>query len=203
MPSSESAKIIPAIGLSGKFLVAGIRADDVKAALGKAASPGKTLDKTPLYMGAISTVSKPEMTAGYLDSKALFEHVYSMLRPMAMLWGGFSPQANQFVDLGKLPTTEAISKHLSPIVFSSSQLDNGTLIESTGPVTVYEGLIGLGTIGGAIAAPIMQGKMAIPGIGPFSSPSASPAGGALSFPTQPSQPPFAPGTTSGTSDSSQ
>ncbi len=167
-PSKEGMfAISPTVALTEKHVLLGIDLAGVKAAVAKTAAgaTGKTLATTPTYESALATVAKPGSVLGYVDSKAIFERVYGSLRPAAMMWAAFVPQAATYVDVAKLPTTEPISKHLLPTVFSSSQTEDGFFGESTGTVTFSQGGIGIGALGGAALVPAMQGKMQLPGFG--------------------------------------
>jgi hypothetical protein len=73
----------------------------------------------------------------------------------------FSPDSAKYVDAGKLPNTETISKHLSPAVYSQSVSEEGTLIESVGPLT-FNQVAGV-TIGGVLAAALPMIENAVSG----------------------------------------
>jgi hypothetical protein len=62
----------------------------------------------------------------------------------------FSPDAGQYLDAGKLPGTETISRHLTPSIYSQSVTAEGTLIESIGTLTFNQVLVA--AIGGGVAA---------------------------------------------------
>ncbi len=174
-PSGEGAlPLKPVVTLTDHHLLVGLNMDSLKSAVSRAKTGGDTLEKSPLFEGAVSTVSKPGNTLAYIDSRALFEHVYGWLRPMAMMGSHFIPHANDFVDVSKLPAPETIGKHLQPMVLSGSQTQDGLLMESTGPVTMYQGIALLGVAGGAAAIPILQGKIALPGMGGGASNSPAP-----------------------------
>lgn len=148
-PSSGGA-LSPAVALTPKFLIVGLNAEATRALAAKTTATGAesgTLAKSPGYTGALQTVGNPSVSLGYLDVKSTFERLYGTLRPAAMLWAGFVPNLATYVDAAKLPTTEPISKHLLPTVFSSSQTEDGFLSESTGSVTLTQGAGTLATAG--------------------------------------------------------
>jgi hypothetical protein len=73
-----------------------------------------------------------------------------------MLWGGFNPSVRNAIDVNQLPPTEAISKHLQPIVYSSANLPEGFLAESIGPVTLTQTFLGAGLSMGAALIPVVK-----------------------------------------------
>ena len=101
-----------------------------------------------------------------------------MVKPAALLGAAFLyPQANDYVDLSKLPPVEAISKHLSPTVMSSTLDTQGELIESTGSVTLFQAGAALAGSSVAVAMPFLESKFGglLPHAGaPAAAPSAPP-----------------------------
>jgi hypothetical protein len=55
----------------------------------------------------------------------------------------FMPAVTRSVDLGKIPSPEVITKHLSPIVSSQRYDRDGYVAESLGPITLDQAAIGL------------------------------------------------------------
>ena len=103
----------------------------------------------------------PTSGFGYLDLKTLVERSYSTLRPAIAMAIAFSPDSAKYIDAGKLPGTEAISKHLSPAVYSQSVSADGTLVESVGPLTFNQ--VAVVAIGGTVAAAFPMIENAISG----------------------------------------
>jgi len=99
------------------------------------------LERSERYRHVVSMVSPPTEVFGYLDSKPAFASVYGALRPMAILGSAFVPTLAHYVDPFALPEPDAISRHLTPIVFSRHRLPEGTIDESVGPITAYQALI--------------------------------------------------------------
>jgi hypothetical protein len=88
----------------------------------------------------------------------------------------FNPHANDYGDLSKLPAAEVISKHLSPIVYSQSSDENGYLIESTGPVTFTDLLLGLGAgVGFAARSQLQALQPQVPAFAPGAPATPSPS----------------------------
>jgi hypothetical protein len=121
----------------------------------------------------------------------LFERIYGTARPVAVLWAGFTPKVGEFVDVGKLPATETISKHLGPIIYSQSITSEGELMESVGPVTLGQAAVGIGAGIGAAMVPLMKarglmggrpGNRSFPATPHGSAPAATPATPAITIP---------------------
>lgn len=174
--------ISPTFALADKHFVFGLTAGSVQTAAERLKGGGANFTASEPYKTAVSAVHEGNVTFGYLDTRGLFERLYGALKPMALLGTTFMyPQANDYVELGKLPDAETISKHLTPTVLSQSADDQGVLLESVGPVTFIQAGMGLGGVGGAAAFPMVKKQFglfgtpadeasATPGESPSSSP---------------------------------
>jgi hypothetical protein len=151
-PPSPGISIFPPLvfALNDRFLILGFGKSDVVTALARLKEGKGTIAATPAFEQATKAVGKPTSGFGYLDLKTLVDRSYSTFKPFLTMSIAFSPDSAKYVDAGKLPGTEAISKHLSPAVYSQSVTTDGTLVESVGPLT-FNQVIGL-SVGGAIAA---------------------------------------------------
>ena len=116
-------------------------------------APNFTQSET--YKTAASSVGKANFAFAYLDSRAFFERLYGTLKPLAMFGTAFVPQVGDYVDLGKLPSTEAISKHLSPTITSESMDGQGVLFESVGSFTGGQAVVVTAGAVGAAAIPMI------------------------------------------------
>jgi hypothetical protein len=148
--------IEPSIAVTDKFLLGSLTASEMSRAL--SVQPGApTLETAAEFKTAASTYAKAGAAFGFIDTKALFDRIYNMLSPMMAIAGAMSPEVGRIVDVKKIPPTEAISSHLSPIIYSSDQTSDGIFIESSGPITLSQafGIIVLGGAG-AFAAQMMQ-----------------------------------------------
>jgi hypothetical protein len=67
---------------------------------------------------------------------------------MLLMAAAFVPAIARSVDLGKLPSPEVITKHLSPIVSSQRYDRDGYVAESLGPITLDQAAIGLAILSG-------------------------------------------------------
>jgi hypothetical protein len=169
--------VTPVVGLSNEFLVLGFSPEAVLASLTRPEAAQPRLNKSESYEKAIKLVGDPTSAFAYLDTRTLFERVYGIFRPFLAMTMAFSPEAGQYFDAGKLPTTDVIVRHLGPSTFSQRQVENGILIESAGTLTVNQAVLGTAAGIGAAALPALQQAMAggggfmPPG---FTSPSARP-----------------------------
>ncbi len=145
--------VSPTLTLSDKHLIFGLNPPEVKDAAKRENSSTPNFTQTDAYKTAVASVEKANVGFAYLDSRAFFERAYGALKPLAMLGTAFMfPQSGQYVDLSKLPPAEAVSKHLSPSMFSESSDGQGILLESTGSFTFGEA--GFIIVGGSAAAAI-------------------------------------------------
>ena len=142
--------VSPALALTGKFLVLGFSPAAVETALTRLNSGQAGIVQTAAYQGAVKTVGAPTAGFGYLDMKTLIERSYSTIRPMLALSMATAGEGEAAFDAGKLPSTETISRHFTPSVYSQSVTAEGTLVESSGTLTFNQVLIG--AIGGGVAA---------------------------------------------------
>jgi hypothetical protein len=184
IPNMDSIR--PALLVTPKLAILGLSAESVEQKAEDAAGathPNVTQSET--YKAAAAELTEPNIAFGYLDSRAFFERVYGIAKPAAMLGAAFFlPQANDYVDLAKLPAAEVISKHLSPTFFSETMDGQGALMESEGTVTMGQGVFLLTAAATAAAVPFIEAQMPalLQGIAPSATPSAvtpAPAPGPL------------------------
>jgi hypothetical protein len=102
-------------------------------------------------------VEAPTSSLAYLDSAAIFGRVYGLFRGVASM--GLIPHLASYVDLNKLPSPETITRHLSPMIASSSVEDGGLLAESVGPITTTQATLVTAIAVGAIAFPMVEEEL--------------------------------------------
>jgi hypothetical protein len=153
---SELIPIAPCLALTDRFLVIGFSEPEVAAGVDQVKTGKAVIASNPAFVQASQAVSAPTSAFGYLDLKTLFERSYGTLRPFLAMSLAFVPDSGKYVDAGKLPGTDAISKHLSPAVYSQAVTADGTLIESVGPLT-FNDVLGV-TLGAAVveALPLLE-----------------------------------------------
>jgi hypothetical protein len=66
------------------------------------------------------------------------------------------PEAGEYIDAGKLPTTEIITKHMGPLAYSQSTSEKGTRIETAGPLTSNQLLLGIAAGAAGFIGPAMK-----------------------------------------------
>src|SRR5207302_10397156 len=64
--------------------------------------------------------------------------------PILQMSAAFVPGLSERLDPNKLPPTEVITKHLSPVVASQSYVDGGYRSESAGTITIGQAAIAAG-----------------------------------------------------------
>jgi hypothetical protein len=182
-PGGQLFSISPTIGLSDRMLVAGADAGSVEAAMKRSTNGNSELVASKNFLNAERAVPPAKQAFAYIDPALIYTRIDATLRPMLFMSAAFLPGIAETVDLNKLPATEIITKHLSPIVMSQSYDGDGYIAESIGPVTVYQTIVGVGGLGGAAALLYhhqtrgsASSPMA-PAIAPTASPSVSPSPG--------------------------
>jgi hypothetical protein len=147
----EFFSLSPTIGLSDRMLVAGADAGSVEAAMKRSANGNSELATSRIFLNAERAVPTAKQAFTYIDPALLYTRVDATLRPMLLMSAAFLPGIADTVDLNKLPATEIITKHLSPIVMSQSYDGDGYIAESAGPITVSQTIVGVGGLGGLAA----------------------------------------------------
>ena len=132
--------ITPTIALSNQVLVAGLDSASVESAISRSTKSSAGLADSSTYKTAARTVPAPTDAFVYVDTALLYSRLDAALRPMLLMSAAFMPAISDYVDVGKLPPPETVTKHLSPIVSSQRYDGDGYVTESTGPVTLDIGL---------------------------------------------------------------
>jgi hypothetical protein len=126
----------PALGLTGHCVIGALNLDPIRQAAARWDAHGGGLEATDGYQKAAGMVDAPTSSFTYVDMKAGFERVYGLFRGVAAV--GLVPHLSEYVDIGKLPQSATISRHLGPAVASTSVKEGGVLMQSAGPVTVSQ-----------------------------------------------------------------
>jgi hypothetical protein len=82
----------------------------------------------------------------YVDLGALYSRLDTTLRPILQMSAAFVPSMTEHVDPAKLPPSEVVARHLSPVVAAQSYTGKGYRSESAGSITIGQ------TVGVAAAA---------------------------------------------------
>lgn len=149
--------VSPTLTLTDQHLIAGLNSSDVLDAAKRDRAGASVLAGSEGYKAASAAVVKPNVAFAYVDARAFFERAYGVLKPAAVMGAAlFAPQISDYVDLGKLPETGTISRHLSPTVFSEAVDARGVTLESLGSVTLAQAVAGMAIGAGAAAEPMIQ-----------------------------------------------
>ena len=132
----------PTLAVSDRFMVAGVDAASVEAAMQRSASRSSELANSETYKRAARTVPDPTNGFAYLDLGLLYTRLDASLRPMLLMGAAFMPAMSDYVDVGKLPPPEIVAKHLTPIVSSQIYNGKGYLAESVGSITINQSALG-------------------------------------------------------------
>jgi hypothetical protein len=149
--------ITPTIALSDRILIAGFNPVSVEEAVKRSASSSSELADSQTYKAAERLLPAPTNFFSYVDTALLYSRLDASLRPMLLMAAAFVPAMTRSVDLGKLPSPEVITKHLSPIISSQRYDRDGYVAESLGPITLDQAAIGLAILSGVGTAARQQG----------------------------------------------
>src|SRR5205807_9774259 len=126
----------PTIALSKQVMIVGLDSVSVETAVKRWANPSSAFASAATYKDAERLVPPPTDAFVYIDTALLYTRLDAALRPMLLMSAAFVPSISDYVDVSKLPPTETVTKHLSPIVSSQRYDGDGYVTESIGPVTL-------------------------------------------------------------------
>jgi len=144
--------VTPTIALSNRTLIVGFNPVSVEEAIKRGGSTSSELSNSQTYKNGARSVPSPSNFFAYVDTALLYSRLDASLRPMVLLAAAFIPGITDYVNLGKLPAPEVITKHLSPIVSSQRYERDGYVAESLGPLTLDQSAIGLAILSSVGAA---------------------------------------------------
>jgi hypothetical protein len=142
----------PTIGLSDRMLVVGPDLGSVEGAMKRGTGGASELGATRNFQNAERAVATAQQAFVYIDPALIYARFDATLRPLLAMGAAFLPAVSDTVDLGKLPSADVITKHLSPTVMSQSYRSDGYVAESVGSVPFYQTMIGAVTTGVAASA---------------------------------------------------
>lgn len=172
--------IRPTVAVSDRMMVAGLDSAAVEAAMQRAASGASQLSDSPAYKHAVGAVPSPTHFFAYVDPGLLYARLDATLRPMLLMSAAFMPWMSDYLDAGKLPSPEIVTKHLSPIVSSTVYKHDGYLAESVGPITLNQA--GLSGIVLAVGFGAWRQQLSAPGWNAFGLPSGGSASPSAAVP---------------------
>jgi hypothetical protein len=177
--SGVLAVVSPTIAVSDRFLAAGLNAASVDGVI-SSTPPGGGLAGSEKFLSASKLVPDPSQIFVYLDLAGLYSRIDAMIRPILQVGAAFVPGLSERVDPSKLPPTEVVTKHLSPVVASTSYVNGGYRSESAGTITIEQAAIagGAAYVGAMILQP-HQVKGGSPAATPTPAAPPSPSPGAV------------------------
>jgi hypothetical protein len=118
---------------------------------------GGTLRDAADFKDAMPAFQSANEAFGYIDTPTVFTRVYNSFVPVIRFGAAMMPDLKNRIDVSKLPKAESIAKHLPPIVLSQKRTTEGTLMESSGPVSLTQFLL-LSTAGAMAANQSLLGN---------------------------------------------
>jgi hypothetical protein len=143
--------ITPTIALSNKVFIVGSNPVSVEEAVKRRGDTSSELADSDIYKKAARLLPAPTNFFAYVDTALLYSRLDASFRPMLLMAAVFVPALTKSVDLGKLPSPEVVTKHLSPILSSQRYDRDGFVAESIGPITLNQSVIGLLILSGISA----------------------------------------------------
>lgn len=150
IPTFGNPLASPTFAQTDNFLLLGPDPQSVQTAATRA--PGlPTIEASPAFQASAPFFKDANEAFAYIDTKTVFERAYTALRPVIIFGAAMMPDISAVIDTTKLPQTETVAKHLTPMLLSQVASPGGTLIESSGPITLNQavllGMLGAGTAG--------------------------------------------------------
>ena len=135
--------ITPTVALSNRMLIAGFNPVSVEEAMKRSGTGSDEFSDFQTYKAAERLLPEPTNFFAYIDTALLYSRLDATLRPMLLMAAAFMPAVAGSIDVGKLPSPEVITKHLSPIISSQRYDHDGYVAESLGPITLDQSAIGV------------------------------------------------------------
>src|SRR5882724_8776951 len=135
--------ITPTVALSNRMLIAGFNPVSVEEAMKRSGTGSDEFSDSQTYKAAERLLPEPTNFFAYIDTALLYSRLDATLRPMLLMAAAFMPAVAGSIDVGKLPSPEVITKHLSPIISSQRYDYDGYVAESLGPITLDQSAIGV------------------------------------------------------------
>jgi hypothetical protein len=133
----------PTVAVSDQLLVLGLDPQSVDRIVTHT-PVGNGLSGSENFRTASKLVPEPQQMFAYIDLAALYSRLDATLRPILQMSAAFIPGLSERLDPNKLPPTEVITKHLSPVAASQSYVDGGYRSESAGTITIGQAAIAAG-----------------------------------------------------------
>lgn len=128
------------VAQSQGFLLLGMNPETLLQA-GDLKNSGSTLRDATDFKDAIPAFQSANEAFCYIDTRTVFTRVYNSFVPVIRFGAAMMPDLKKKIDVSKLPKAETVAKHLPPIVLSQKRTVEGTLVESSGPVSMTQFLL--------------------------------------------------------------
>jgi hypothetical protein len=135
----------PTYALTDRFFILASDPDYARELLVQAKESKPTLATSPVYQQSMKRLPVNGSSYGYADLQGLFTSLYGLIKPVVARAGG-----NPFIDVGKLPQSETIAKHLFPLVSATVSEPQQTTATSFSPLG--KSLAVLAGVGGTVWA---------------------------------------------------
>jgi len=165
--------VSPTVAVSDRLLVLGLDPASVDRIVTHA-PVGNGLTGSENFHAASKLVPEPQQMFAYIDLATLYSRLDTTLRPILQMSAAFVPSLSERLDPNKLPPTEVITKHLSPVVASQSYVDGGYRSESAGTITIGQAAIAAGATYAGVMIFQHQQKGPSPFVAAPASPTPSP-----------------------------
>jgi hypothetical protein len=141
-------RFAPTYTTTEKFLIIGINPSCVQDMLTQATGHKPTLATQPQYQRSMKRLPDKGSSYLYCDLAGLFDRLY----PLAQSALAALP-ATEYLDAAKLPKSETIAKHLSPVVSATVSKQTGETATSFSPLGASTVLVAGGAIVAGVVAP--------------------------------------------------
>ncbi len=130
----------PAFAMRGDLCCMALNPQTLKTVLRR--KPKPSLAESPTFRTAVKQVASSHVAVSYVDTAGLVRPLYDVLAAVVQLGADDGDlrlaQRRLGVDWGRLPSPDAIARHLFPFVESYSVDDEGFVWQSYGPVSGEE-----------------------------------------------------------------
>lgn len=156
-----TALIDPTFAFRDGRLIFGLTRQDVKGAVARFAGKGgdSSILDNPAFKPLLESIPAEISSLSFTDSAAYFDGIYGTLSGFLAF---VTPPPEIPIDLGLMPSSETITKHLSGTLAFSTSDDEGFLGYGSGPLSGPEGVFLIaGIVGGVTAALVASGEIEI------------------------------------------
>jgi hypothetical protein len=148
----------PTLALNDKHLIIAQNYATAVNGIKRFKNGGSSFGQSPAFQAARKALPSPAGGVVYVDMARLVERFYAKVKPFIANGIASNPAAAKYLDVGKLPKPEVLSKHLGVLAGVCIDAPQGLVIESLGPLPVEGALLPL--IGGMYFAVASSGPTA-------------------------------------------